>query len=62
MNRNVVCFFKNFILEQEEEPRLTAPGKNNAFLNHTIYITEEAVVETSMKKAKSKMQGTLSQN
>lgn len=41
---------------------MTAPGKNNAFLNQTIYVTEEGIVETSLKKVESTMQGTLSWN
>lgn len=40
---------------------MAAPGgKNNAFHNHSKYITEEAVVETSLEKAKNTMEGTLS--
>lgn len=68
MNRNVFCFallwwFIYFLIsEQEKGDRLTAPGKNNAFLNQTIYVTEEGIVETSLKKVESTMQGTLSWN
>lgn len=52
--------FLKFYFKARERPRLAAPGKNNAFLNHTKYITEEAVVETSLEKAKNMMEGTLS--
>lgn len=51
-------FFLKFYFR--ERAILAAPGKNNAFVNNTKYITEEAAVETSLEKAKNMTEGTLS--